>query len=192
MRRGIVERVLAFAKRMVGSGITNMQGFYVYRMFVRAFQVRYELKEADEEDMRKVHAWLNPGGNVAPVRCNPNVTDWVAKRRDRVIGFVQLVRRPEGNQPYAGYWLFSLTVMVPYRGMGIGESLCSRVIEKARDEGAEELLLIVRVDRDQAISLYRKLGFVIKTIPVMEVQLEKETLAYGYRRVVMSKSLLCK
>ena len=190
MKRRIEELVLAFAKIMVRSCITTMQGFYVYRKFVRAFRARYELKVADETDLQKVHAWLNPGGTVAPVRCNPNVTDWVAKRRDRVIGFVQLVRRPEGTQPYAGYWLFSLTVMVPYRGMGIGESLCSRVIEKARAEGAEELLLNVRVDRHQAISLYRKLGFEIKTIPVMEVQLEKETLAYGYRREVMSKSLL--
>jgi len=189
MRRGIEERVLAFAKRMAESCITDIQGFHVYRVFVRAFRVRYELKEADEKDMRKVHAWLNPGGNVAPVRCNPNVTDWVAKRSDRVIGFVQLVRRPEGNQPYAGYWLFSLTVMAPYRGMGIGESLCSKVIERARAEGAEELLLIVRADRHQAISLYRQVGFEIKTIPAMEVQLEKGTLAYGYRRVVMSKSL---
>ena len=189
MRRGIVERILAFAKRVARSCITNIQGFYVYRMFVRAFRARYELKEADEKDLRKVQEWLNPGGNVAPARYNPNVTNWVAKRHDRVIGFVQLVRRPEGNQPYAGYWLFSLTAMFLYRGMGIGESLCSKVIEKARDEGAEELLLIVRIDRYQAISLYRKLGFVIKTIPAMEEQLEKETLAYGYRRVVMSKCL---
>jgi len=189
MRRGIVERILAFAKRVARSCITNIQGFYVYRMFVRAFRARYELKEADEKDMQKVHAWLNPGGNVAPVRNDPNVTNWVAKRRDRVIGFVQLVRRPEGNQPYAGYWLYSLTAMFLYRGMGIGESLCSRVIEKARDEGAEELWLIVRLDRYQALSLYRKLGFMIKTIPAMKEQLEKETLAYGYRRVVMSKCL---
>lgn len=83
MKRRIVDRVLAFAKRMVGSCITTMQGFYIYRRFVRAFRTRYELKEADETEMWKVHAWLNPGGTVAPVRRNPNVTDWVAKRRDR-------------------------------------------------------------------------------------------------------------
>jgi ribosomal protein S18 acetylase RimI-like enzyme len=121
---------------------------------------------------------------------SPNVTNFVAKNKEDIVGSIQLVRY---NQPSAGdfrgYWLFSLSVKGPYRRLGIGERLALAVINKARAEGAQELSLLVREDQLRAIRLYRKLGFRHKVIPSLEVQLEKEKLTFAARRVIMSKIL---
>jgi ribosomal protein S18 acetylase RimI-like enzyme len=176
-------------KRTAAFFLLKIQNVSTYRRVARRFRPDIDIQVADAVDIKKVHAWLNPHAPEQNISINPNVTNWVAKRGAKVIGFVQLVRRPKRDQPYAGYWLFSLTVMLLYHGMGIGEALCQAVIDKAREEEASELSLLVRKDRLPAVELYRKLGFEVKVIPAMEDKLEEENILHGYRRVVMSKPL---
>jgi ribosomal protein S18 acetylase RimI-like enzyme len=71
--------------------------------------------------------------------------------------------------------------------MGIGEDLTRKVITKAEEEGAKELLLIVYEDQKAAIHLYRKLGFQIKRDSALEDDLEQERAYLGSKKVVMSK-----
>ncbi len=160
-----------------------------YRNLAKRFRPEIQIKEATAEEYRAVQRWFNPDASHPPTAPNPNATNFVAKKGGRIVGFVQLVRHSEKAGPYAGHWLYSLRTRLTYRGMGLGEDLCQKVIDRAREEGAEELLLSVHQDNHAAIALYRKLGFEMTIIPALEEQLEREWLALGRRRVFMRKSL---
>lgn len=84
----------------------------------------------------------------------------VAVDGGEAIGLANLGRRG----PYT--WLGGVGVVPARRGEGIGESLTRRLLERAREAGAEEMTLEVIVENRPAISLYEKLGFV----PTRELQ----------------------
>ncbi|MEM1658639.1 MAG: ribosomal protein S18-alanine N-acetyltransferase [Candidatus Jordarchaeales archaeon] len=59
----------------------------------------------------------------------------------------------------------SIAVMPDYRRRGIGRMLLERGLQAMRKYGAEEAVLEVRVSNEPAISLYKRIGFVVvKTI----------------------------
>lgn len=176
-------------RKLFGFSLRKIQGIFVYRRVASLLRNGVSIQEAEEQDLIRIHAWLRPGDSRRSVTRNSRTTNFVAKNRGKTVGFVQLVRHPENDHPFSGYWLFSLVVRTLYRGMGIGEMLSRAVIEKATEEGADELFLLLRQDNHRAIKLYHKLGFEMKVIPVLEEQLEKERLSLGYRRVPMSKPL---
>ena len=62
-------------------------------------------------------------------------------------------------------------------------------MQKAKEEGASDLSLLVFENNYEAIRLYKKLGFKIKLIPALKEQLEKDKLVYG-RRIVLNKSFI--
>lgn len=160
-----------------------------YRTIAKRVRPGIEIGEATEVEYAAVHRWFNPGSSRPPGAANPNTTDFVAKKGDKIVGFVQLVRHSEKAGPHTGHWLYSLRTRLTYRGMGVGEDLCQKVIERARAEGAKELLLTVNEDNYAAIALYRKLGFEMTVIPALEERLEKEWQELGRRRVVMRRML---
>lgn len=151
-------------------------------------QPKMNIGIANENDLKKIHAWFSNGSTELPTFQDPNVTNIVAKNKNRIIASVQLVRLPITSHFYAGYWLFSLKVKPVYRGMGIGRRLNLMVIEMAINEGAKELFLQVNQNNLKAIKLYQHLGFNRKHIPALEALLEKEILPHGQRRIIMSKS----
>ena len=186
----ILKRFFFLLKKVAGFCIENIQSLYVYRKIARLFRYSIEIKEADEEDLKDVRIWLHPEEPRLPMTRNPNVTGFVAKKGKKVIGFVEIVRNIEADNPFRGYWIFSLEVRALYRGMGIGELLGWRALDRAANEGAEELSFLMRKDNKRVIKLCLKHGAKIKIIPAIEKLLEKERCSLGYRRVVMSKSLL--
>lgn len=186
----ILKRFLLMPSKLGRFGMRKARGIPVYRKLARLFCSNVEIKDANEEELKEFHAWLVPNRKFVPTERNPYATDMVAKKGSKIVGFVQLLEHPEDGQLYEGYWLFSLVVMNAYRGMGIGEKLSKAVIERARENGAEEIRLLVNENNHKAIDLYRKLGFEIKRISVLEKELEKEKAVHGYRRLAMSKSLL--
>jgi ABC-2 type transport system ATP-binding protein len=165
--------------------LSKVQGISVYRRVASSLRTGIEIREADEEDMRLVHDWLNPGQVENTISENLHETCFVAKRGSRVTGCVYLVRRPEQAYPHDGYWLINLMVRTLYRGMGIGEELSRMVMEKSRKERAKGLSLLVNEYNHRAIRLYRKLGFEMRVIPALERELEHERCTLGYRRVLM-------
>lgn len=174
-----------FLKKTLVWILVKTQGLPVYRKIASALCRGIVIKEADEKDVRRFHSRFNPRHRQL-ISSDPNVANFVAKRREEVIGFIQLVRRLEKDYPYTGYWLHSLAVRLLYRGMGIGEGLVQGVIEKAQGEGVKELSLLVRKDNYGAIRLYQKIGFKIKVIPALEERLKKEKL----ERIIMHKELM--
>ena len=173
-------RIAAFILR-------RAQALPLYRSLGRKFATCVAIAEASAVDMEKVYRHFNMTEPNFAQPPDPNVTNWVAKRGQKVVGFVELVRHLPEHHPWIGRWLFSLEVWKCYRGFGIGERLTQLVIDKTIMEGAPELLLAVFKDNARAISLYRKLGFEQVTLPALEPHLEAEKQQFGRRRIVMRK-----
>jgi ribosomal protein S18 acetylase RimI-like enzyme len=175
------------AKRLLGKCLRRIRGIYLYRKIARLFSPQIEICEAKKEDVESIQKFFHLKVDN-PLAQRIAVTDFVAKIKDKVVGFVQLVRHPQ-DSPYAGYWLFSMTVSFFYRRMGIGERLTQAVIEKAIAEEAKKLSLLVFEDNREAIRLYRKLGFKFMVVAALEEELKREKMLYHRRRVIMSKNL---
>lgn len=177
-------------RRIAASVLRRAQALPRYRAFAKRFAPYIEIADASADDVVALHRHFNPSEPYHDQPPDPNVTNWVAKRGENIIGFVQLVRNnPKENSPWVGHWLFTLQVWARYRGLGIGEMLAQSVIAQAAAEGALELLLAVFQDNLSAISLYRKLGFEEVTLPALEPLLAAEKQQFGRRRIVMCKRL---
>jgi ribosomal protein S18 acetylase RimI-like enzyme len=177
-------------KRLGKFAVVRLQRTPVYRKLADPIKKNIRITEADERDSGFVHSWLNPDFSEPMAPPSPNTTDYVAKKGKKIVGFVQLVRRSEDFKAEAGHWLFGLWVKPIYRNIGIGMALSQKVIEKAQEEGAKELLLLVHEDNQNAIKLYRKLDFKFKVLPGVEEMLEREKTITGRKRVVMGKSFI--
>lgn len=176
--------------RKVGdAGLHKAQQFAIYRQFARNLRPDLTILNADEKDMRAVHALWDDRIQPEPCRHTPGVTNLVAKQGTAILGFIQLVRNPDTSDPYTGFWLSSLTVRAPCRGMGIGRDLVMRVIQMAQEEGATVLSLHVSEKNRPAIALFRDLQFVPATIPGLEERLEDDYAATGTRRIAMRRVL---
>ena len=185
----ILRSALCLPRRAAATALRSAQGLPRYRSAGRRLARPVEVSRATPAESASVRRHLNPLGVDATPTADANVTDWVAKRDGKVIGFVQYVCHPDTDAAWGGHWLFALTVWGRSRGLGAGEALTRRVIEHARARGAEELLLAVFEDNDRAIRLYRKLGFEHVTRAGLEPALAEEKAMSGRRRVIMRKRL---
>ncbi len=184
-----VKHVINTPRRAASYALRYLQAVSCYRLLLRRLALATVIEKADESDMEAVHKRFNPYSPYRKQPDNPEVTNWVARRSGKVLGFIQLVYHPEKHFPWVGFWLFSLHVWSLYRGFGVGEKLARRVIEKAVEMGAQELNLVVYEDNLSAIRLYGKLGFVHATLPGLEPMFLSEQQRTGRRRIVMQKQL---
>ncbi len=182
-------RLFSLPKTLCDLVLLEVQGRSVYRRIARRLGPDFSIFEADGRDMAEVQAIWSPGSRVTSCKLDPLVTNYVSKIESKIVGFIQLVRHPEEHYPYVGHWIFGLTVRLKYRGLGIGESLCQRVIDRAEDDGAKELFLLVYDDNHVAINLYRKFGFELIKLQALESQFDEKFRASGRRRVVMHRDL---
>lgn len=113
------------------------------------------------------------------------VTNVIAKIWGLSVGVVQLIYNP--RDLFLGYWLCSLKVFGPLRGLGIGEALVNLVIEKAEERGASELFLRVDDDNMPATCLYRKVGFTLFTDINLETIIEAQKEQTQHRYLVFCK-----
>ena len=115
-------------------------------------------------------AWLEKYFTVEPI------DTYVLENPEEAIldhGGVILFARYEGNvigtvalkliEPGV-YEMTKMAVDETFRGIGAGKALCAAAIEKAREIGAERLILYSTTVLETAIAIYRKLGF--KEIPL--------------------------
>jgi len=57
--------------------------------------------------------------------------------------------------------IISIATLEQHRGKGIGTNLVQRVMEEMRKGGCKEVFLEVRVTNEEAVSLYKKLSFLV-------------------------------
>ncbi len=166
--------------------LQKIQGLKIYRKTIpHLLHPAVVISKAGQVDLEEAEDRLGFMGSL-----NPHITGFVARMNSRVVGYADLVRHPPENYPYSGYWIFGLFVWLPTRGMGIGDALCRRAIELAREEGAKELCLLVYPENSAAVNLYRSLGFEPSTISGLEKQLGDELKATGRRRMAMRLKLV--
>ena len=168
--------------------VVRVQGFRAYGWVGRIIRRELQIREASQADWEEVHAMLNPGAEDPPPQ-GANCTNYVAKRKGKVIGYVQLVHAEEGSGLPEGQWLFGLWVRTGFRRMGVGELLTLRVAQAASERGAAELRLMLFEDNVAAVRLYQKLGFKPRFFPELGERLDKEERASGRKHVVMAASL---
>jgi len=184
-----LKQIWMLPRRVASHALHAIQSLAVYRRLGRRLAPPATISVADENDMEAVHDRLNPFSPYRKEKPDPNVANFVAKNKEDLTGFVQLVYHPAGLTPWVGYWLFSLHVWTIYRGMGTGNSLTRRVIDEAAARGAKEILLAVYEDNKRAIRMYRNFGFEISISPGLEPVLAEEKRQTGRRRIVMRKEL---
>lgn len=185
----LFKKLLKMSRSAASLAVQWLQGLSFYRLFGRRLLKGVVIAEAKERDLEAFHRRFNPSEPYHRQPPDPNVTNWVARQGEKVIGFAQLVDHPEDHFPWVGHWLFSLHVWVLFRGVGIGEKLTRSVIENAENRGVRELHLAVFEDDKRAINLYRKLGFAQVALPGLEPMFEAEKQQYGRRQIVMKKLL---
>ena len=182
-----VRRVWRLPRRAASFLLRRLQGLSVYRATGRRLAVRATVSIADQHDMDAVHRMMNPSSSYRAQPANPNVTNLIAKMRNEMTGFVQLIYRAESASSFSGYWLYSMHVRTRFRGLGIGEKLARCCIDRAKEKGAKELFLWVFEDNGRAIALYRKLGFLV--IPSLSPFPANTESGSERLRIVMRKDL---
>ena len=186
-------RLFSLPRTLCGLVLIKVQGTTVYRRMARKLGPDFSIFKADGPDMAKIQdIWsLCCRGNSYSYSYHPDplVMNYVAKIESKIVGFVQIVKHPAEHYPYVGHWIFAHTVRLKYRGMGMGEALCQRVIDRAKDDGVKELFLLVYDDNHPAINLYRKFGFELTRLQALESQLDEEFRKSSRRRVVMRRDL---
>ena len=147
----------------------------------------FKIVETSEQDLAGLPGlWIKK-----KMPANPDVTNYAALKWRIVLGFVQSAYWPPTNSsPYAGHWFFSLWVRPILRGLGIGESLMRKVIEKARDEGGKELFCTVIHNNSAALNLYYKLGFEKTKIQYFEEVLRHQEVTLGKRYFLVLRKRL--
>ncbi|CAK4088491.1 unnamed protein product [Aphanomyces euteiches] len=118
--------------------------------------------------VRRLNMAALPGpvqGNVYKDALVESECSWVALKRGKVVGAVIL--HSENDKAC----IRTLAVDAVERGQGIGRMLVEKAIETALGRN-QRLYLHVQVDNQEAIELYRRLGFTVA-----------ETLTNYYRRL---------
>ena len=186
---GNLKKLWSLPRRSAGSILRRLQSVSLYRVLARRFMPPVIISQATDSDLQSVHRRFNPWVPYRRREPNPNVTNLVAAVNNKVVGFAQLVYRPEDHFSWSGYWLHSLHVWSLYRGLGIGEKLVRQHIEDVKKMNASELLLTVYEDNTRAIKLNLKLGFKPIVMPALEPLLAEEKDKSGRKRIVMKKML---
>lgn len=94
---------------------------------------------------------------------------WVAKEGGEIIGIATLTLAARLSGVSAR--LEDVAVDESARGKGIGQSLCEKIIERAKEHGAHSISLTTRPERIAAHKLYEKLGFTRKETDVYRLVL---------------------
>jgi tRNA threonylcarbamoyl adenosine modification protein YeaZ len=100
----------------------------------------------------------------------------VAEFEGRVVGYAGIVNRGESGD------VLTISVAIAHRRKGIGRELLRRLIDWARTNKCEVMMLEVRVGNDEATPLYNSFGFI-------EISRRPDYYGPGQNAIVMRKEL---
>ena len=72
--------------------LRRSQSFGLYRRLATYLSPEFIIREASPVDMAMIEAHFNPASSSPMPAPSPEVTNFIACRKNKVIGFVQLVR----------------------------------------------------------------------------------------------------
>lgn len=122
-----------------------------------------EYKMLEENDLTLMENVLNDDNmifNLDYVKSfilNENTYGFVAKEKDRIIGFAYGYKllRPDGKTMF---YLHSIGMLPGYQDQGYGTGLLSFINEYSKKAGCSELFLITDKGNPRACHVYEKLG----------------------------------
>jgi RimJ/RimL family protein N-acetyltransferase len=178
-----------------------LQTLKIYRVIARKLinsKISYHI--ATEKDAYKLSRFYgyeqlpeieDPVGLLKNQLQNPSDYGYtfIACKKEKIIGATILTSIPENKTLYPDWWVFGTTVRTRYRGSGIGEGIMRMVMEKAAEEDASRINLLVFEKNKAAINLYRKMGFRQISITKLDKQLEEEAQKEKRRRIIMSRPI---
>ena len=97
--------------------------------------------------------------------------------RSRIVGYGGIAVSGESAD------IHNVAVLEEFRRQGIARRLMARLERWAKDQGAKEILLEMRVGNSEARPLYESLGY-------REVRVRKDYYAPGMDAIVMSKTVV--
>lgn len=124
---------------------------------------RYRPGEDDDSVHRLIYvdaAWARVPGHAHQSleawrsMLTPEYRGWVARREGRPVGWVVGRVFTDGRG-----WVQQLAVARSARGLGLGRALMLHSLAELRSRGATSLALGVQADNENAIGLYRDIGF---------------------------------
>ncbi len=77
---------------------------------------------------------------------------------DVLVGIATFMRETRIKERHKAH-IYGVYVKASYRGRGLGRALMQNVLDRARPEGLDHLLLAVATTNTTAFELYRRLGF---------------------------------
>ena len=104
-----------------------------------------------EDEAGKDDAWYAANLAGSPV--------WVAFDGDTPIGMAGLLRQTGVKKQHKGT-LWGMYVAPSVRGQGVGESLVAAILDHAKAEGLEQVLLTCMRGNGPAVRLYERMGFI--------------------------------
>jgi ribosomal protein S18 acetylase RimI-like enzyme len=189
------------SKKIAAYFLSRVQALKPYRSIARKlFRNKISYRIATDEDITGLSKFYCYGklSNIAdPIDLSEQAFrslegdghTLIACFRGKIIGATVITRFPDDEVSYPDWWIFGMTVRIPYRGMGIGDGLVVRAMEKASEEGARRLNLLVYEKNKAAVNLYHKTGFRQISIPALDKELEEEAKQTNQRRIILSKEL---
>jgi signal peptidase len=189
------------SKQIAAYILRQMQALKPYRALARKLignKISYRVATADDAQLlSKFYAYERRSNRADPVQMSQEALYsleedshmLIAWLKEKIIGAMEITRFPDDEVSYPDWWIFGMRVRIPYRGMGIGEALVCRAMEKASEEGARRLNLLVYDKNRAAVNLYHKMGFRQISIPALDEQLQEEAKQTNQQRVILSKEL---
>jgi len=188
-------------KRGLSWVLRRLQSLKIYRVIAgKLINSTINYRIATEKDASKLSGFYGykrlpeiEDPAVLPKNRIQNRSDYgytfIACERGKILGAMEITRFPDDEVSYPDRWLFGIRVRIPYRGIGIGEGLVRRAIEKASEEGARRLNLLVCEKNKAAMNLFHKMGFRRISIQALDEQLEEEAKQTNQQRIILSKEL---
>jgi ribosomal protein S18 acetylase RimI-like enzyme len=179
-----------------------LQTLKIYRNIVRKLinsKISYHIvTEKDAYKLSRFYGYErlpeieDPVGLLKNQLQNPNDYGYtfIACKKEKIVGATILTSIPENKTLYPDWWIFGMTVRIRYRGSGIGEGIMRMVMEKAAEEDASRINLLVFEKNKAAMNLYHKMGFRQISIPELDKQLEEEAQREQRRRIIMSRPIM--
>jgi len=177
-----VKHFSALPRKLLRGLLVKVQRTSFYRGASRHKRRGLQILEATEVDLDEVSRVFDLKVEVSPPEDHDTV-NYVAKKREKVVGFAQLVRHSDGETLDDGYYLFSLNVRIFCRGLGIGRDLSKKIMATAKAAGASELSVITNEDNRTALGLFHKLGFRTRRI-------REKSSWQGRKKVILVRTLV--
>ena len=111
-----------------------------------------------EDDMQSYLRSFYNDENLTKLFLDPNVSGYVARDGDRVVGFVRTVFKTAEQR----YYVSSLYILPSHQRKGIGTRLMQLAAAEARARGLDRVWIGVMVENKSGLAWYRRLGYEVR------------------------------